>query len=107
GVMIGRAARGRPWLPSQIAHVLYGTPAPVIPTGDAFAEMVADHYIAMLRFYGDTLGAKVARKHLGWYMDHCGTPASLRHALLTARGAAQAMPLIRQAMAGTPRLVAA
>ncbi len=31
--------------------------------------MIADHYQAMLSFYGEMLGVRVSRKHLGWYMD--------------------------------------
>ncbi len=84
GVMIGRGARGRPWVLAQVAAALYGTPAPVVPRGAALAEMVAGHYEAMLGFYGAELGGRVARKHLGWYMDHAGTPAHLRRAVLTA-----------------------
>jgi tRNA-dihydrouridine synthase B len=37
----------------------------------------------MLSFYGFDLGRRVARKHLGWYMDEAGTPAGLRKAILT------------------------
>ena len=35
------------------------------------------------RFYGDVLGARGIRKHLGWYMDHAGTPSDLRKRVLT------------------------
>jgi hypothetical protein len=38
----------------------------------------------MLSFYGAALGGKVARKHLGWYMDTAQTPAPLRKEVLTA-----------------------
>ena len=69
GVMVGRGAQGRPWLLAQIAHALYGTPAPVVPTGQALTELVSTHYEAVLGFYGTELGVRVARKHLGWYMD--------------------------------------
>lgn len=98
GVMIGRGAQGKPWLLAQIAHDLFGTPLPVVPTGSAFAEMVRAHYDEMIRFYGDPLGARVARKHLGWYMDTCGTPSDLRRALLTAPSIAETHQLIGAAM---------
>ena len=78
GVMVGRGAQGRPWALAQIAADLHGTPAPRIPKGPALIDMVCAHYQAMLSFYGDILGNKVARKHLGWYMDDAGTPSSLR-----------------------------
>jgi nifR3 family TIM-barrel protein len=84
GVMIGRGAQGRPWLLAQVAADLYGTPAPEVPQGAALADLVAGHYEAMLGFYGVDLGGRVARKHLGWYMDHAGTGADLRRRVLTA-----------------------
>jgi nifR3 family TIM-barrel protein len=84
GAMIGRGAQGRPWLLAQVAAELYGTPAPEVPQGTALADLVAGHYEAMLGFYGHDLGGRVARKHLGWYMDHTGTGADLRRRLLTA-----------------------
>ena len=98
GVMIGRGAQGRPWLLAEVAHDLYGTPRPDVPQGSAFAAMVQEHYEEMLRFYGANLGARVARKHLGWYMDSCGTPTDLRRAVLTATGPAEVLRLIGQAM---------
>ncbi|MFZ5963783.1 tRNA dihydrouridine synthase DusB [Thalassococcus sp. BH17M4-6] len=85
GVMIGRGAQGRPWRLAEIAHALFGAPAPEVPTGAALVDLVAGHYEAMLDFYGADLGLRVARKHLGWYMDHAGTPAALRRPILTAR----------------------
>ena len=98
GVMIGRGAQGRPWLLAEVAHDLYGTPRPDVPQRSAFAAMVQEHYEEMLRFYGANLGARVARKHLGWYMDSCGTPTDLRRAVLTATGPAEVLGLIGQAM---------
>ncbi|WP_237072615.1 tRNA dihydrouridine synthase DusB [Pseudaestuariivita rosea] len=85
GVMIGRGAQGRPWLLAQVASKLYGTAAPDIPVGDAFTDMVSTHYQDMLSFYGTDLGGRVARKHLGWYMDQVETPAGLRKSVLTAQ----------------------
>jgi tRNA-dihydrouridine synthase B len=73
GVMIGRGAQGRPWCLAEIAAELFGTPAPIIPQGDALADLVIGHYQAMLSFYGADLGTRVARKHLGWYLDAAGT----------------------------------
>ena len=98
GVMIGRGAQGRPWLLAEVAHALYGTPAPDVPTGEAFAEMVMAHYAEMLRFYGEVLGLRVARKHLGWYMDTAGTSPDLRRAVLTARTPDEAMRLLPDAL---------
>ncbi|MAW08143.1 MAG: tRNA dihydrouridine synthase DusB [Halobacteriovoraceae bacterium] len=100
GVMIGRGAQGRPWLLAQVAHELWGAEAPSIPEGEALADMISKHYEAMLAFYGGDLGLRVARKHLGWYMDVVGTPSSLRREVLTAKSAAEVLRLLPLAIHG-------
>lgn len=107
GVMIGRGAQGKPWLLAEIAHALYGAPAPDVPKGDAFAEMVMAHYDDMLRFYGDLLGLRVARKHLGWFMDTAGTPTDLRRAVLTAKTPKATMDLLPRALCPETGMAAA
>ena len=102
GVMVGRGAQGAPWRLAEISHALYGTPAPDIPEGAALADLVAEHFEAMLSFYGPALGLRCARKHLGWYLDGVdGDPP--RQALLTADDPAQVLRLIRTAFAATGR----
>lgn len=98
GVMIGRGAQGRPWLLAEVAANLTGAPAPRIPQGRAFADMVAGHYEAGLSFYGKDLGLKVLRKHLGWYMDTAATSGDLRKRLLTAKSPAEVFALIPDAL---------
>lgn len=85
GVMIGRGAQGRPWVLRDVAAQLCGQVAPPAPEGRAFTDMVSSHYDAMLSFYGTDMGGKVARKHLGWYMDQAVLSLSLRKAVLTER----------------------
>ena len=97
GVMVGRGAQGAPWALAEIAHDLFGAPAPEIPQGSARAAMILGHYEAMLRFYGADLGLRVARKHLGWYLD--GAPADLRRQVLTATDPQQVIGLIGRAFA--------
>ncbi len=106
GVMVGRGAQGAPWRLAQIAHDLWGAPVPRIPQGADLADLVAEHYQAMLAFYGAGLGLRVARKHLGWYMDHAGTPPVLRRRILTARDPAQVLALLPAALAGPGRAAA-
>ena len=83
GVMVGRGIQGAPWRLAEIAHGLGYGAMPTIPSGQKFVDMVRDHYDAALAFYGEPLGARVIRKHLGWYMDRAGTPAPLRKRVLT------------------------
>ncbi|MBY6065521.1 tRNA dihydrouridine synthase DusB [Leisingera aquaemixtae] len=98
GVMIGRGAEGKPWLLAEVAHHLWGAPAPEIPEGDAFIQMVSDHYRAMLDFYGQDLGVRVARKHLGWYMDEAGTGPAMRRAVLTEKNPQEVLALLPEAL---------
>ncbi len=100
GVMVGRGAQGRPWLLAQIAHALHGTAAPVVPTGVALADLVTEHYEDMLAFYGTDLGRRVARKHIGWYLEAAGIAD---RTILTIDAPAQVIRAVRavltQAMA--------
>lgn len=98
GVMVGRGAQGRPWVLAQIAADIYGTARPAIPKGHALVDMVAGHYEAMLDFYGPDLGLRVARKHLGWYMDVAQTDAILRKAILTAKTPAAVLSALPDAL---------
>ncbi|MCF3972476.1 tRNA dihydrouridine synthase DusB [Paracoccus salsus] len=96
-VMVGRGAQGAPWRLARIAHQIWGTPAPDIPTGAALADAVQEHYEDILAFYGAQLGLRVARKHLGWYAEANGAP--LRAEMLRADSPAAAIALIRRGFA--------
>jgi tRNA-dihydrouridine synthase B len=67
GLMIGRAAQGRPWIFREISHHLATgaqLPAPTVREARlAILEHLDDHYA----FYGTELGVRIARKHLHWY----------------------------------------
>jgi tRNA-dihydrouridine synthase len=98
GVMVGRGAQGRPWAVAEIGHALFGAKPPNVLTGGAFFDMVAGHYEAMLRFYGSALGRKVARKHLGWYMETAAAPGALRRAVLTGDDPGRVLRDLRAAL---------
>jgi len=67
-VMIGRAAQGNPWLPGAVAAYLRsGTEVPP-PDMQERGEVLLAHLRALHAFYGETVGVRVARKHLSW---HC------------------------------------
>ncbi|GAA6178923.1 tRNA dihydrouridine synthase DusB [Shimia sp. NS0008-38b] len=98
GVMVGRGAQGKPWILAQMAAELFGAAAPEIPQGQALVDMVRGHYAAMLSFYGNELGLRVARKHLGWYMDGVGTDPVLRRRVQTSRDKEEVMVLLGEAL---------
>ena len=107
GIMIGRGAQGRPWLPAQIAHDIFGTPAPDVPVGGALLELIVTHYQSILCFYGVDLGLRVARKHLGWYMDERSVPVNLRKAILTSNNPERVIRLLAEAFAAENEMAAA
>jgi len=96
GVMVGRGAQGRPWQLASIAADLFGQNKPDIPTGAALADMICGHYQDMLAFYGADLGSRVARKHLGWYLDAVSISPPARRAVLNQRNPDQVQRMIRQ-----------
>ena len=49
----------------------------------SLTELIISHYEEILTFYGNELGVKVARKHLGWYMEYGGVPREFRRSILT------------------------
>lgn len=99
GVMIGRGAQGRPWALAQIGHELYGTPKADIPQDAELVELVASHYDAMLSFYGTELGNRVARKHLGWYIEAAGGAQDLRRRILRETNPAEVLAMLPDALA--------
>ncbi|WP_228069084.1 tRNA dihydrouridine synthase DusB [Marivivens aquimaris] len=106
GVMIGRGAQGRPWILAQITAELTGTPAVNAPEKEEFIDMVSNHYEAMLDFYGIELGGRVARKHLGWYLDEGAPKTPLRRDILTASEPSKALKLIREALSDAEGIAA-
>ncbi|MDE3028595.1 MAG: tRNA-dihydrouridine synthase, partial [Paracoccaceae bacterium] len=106
GVMVGRGVQGRPWLLAQIAAALFGAPEPLVPTGGDLADLVIEHHMMMLDFYGPDLGIRTARKHLGWYLDAAGGDMTHRHALLTSTAPKEIHHLIRLALGETERVAA-
>jgi tRNA-dihydrouridine synthase B len=81
GVMIGRGACGRPWFPGQVIRALSTGAMPPDPPLASQRDLVLEHYDAMLSHYGARVGAKVARKHLGWYAKGLTGGAEFRAAV--------------------------
>lgn len=67
GLLIGRAAQGNPWIFREVAYFL-ATGSELPPPSAAEIETVLlEHLDALVRFYGEPQGARIARKHIGWY----------------------------------------
>jgi len=86
GVMIGRAAIGRPWLPGAVAKALTAGGEFIAPSLAAQRGAALTHYRDMIAHYGAPLGVRMARKHLAAYVDHAPVEMDLgqRRALRAA-----------------------
>jgi tRNA-dihydrouridine synthase B len=95
GLLVGRAAQGRPWIFREIAHYL--ATGETLPEPDV-AE-VRDILLAHLRhlhaFYGELAGVRIARKHLGWYAKDRPENAAFRAVVNRAETATEQLRLTR------------
>jgi tRNA-dihydrouridine synthase B len=67
GIMVGRAARGRPWLFREIAHYLATGEELPGPSLSWISGLLLEHLESLYGFYGEYQGIRVARKHIAWY----------------------------------------
>lgn len=68
-VMVGRAAQGRPWLVGEIDRCLREGGREQPPERRYLNALMLDHLEALHAFYGVSNGARIARKHIGWYLE--------------------------------------
>jgi tRNA-dihydrouridine synthase B len=66
-LMIGRAAQGRPWIFSEIAHFLATGRLMPEPSPGTIGRILVGHLHNLYEFYGEYTGVRVARKHIAWY----------------------------------------
>ncbi|MDP3535819.1 tRNA dihydrouridine synthase DusB [Halomonas sp. GFAJ-1] len=68
-VMIGRGAQGNPWIFQEINHYLTHGERLASPSLTERCQVLAEHVGALHTFYGETMGVRIARKHVGWYVN--------------------------------------
>ncbi|WP_227662920.1 tRNA dihydrouridine synthase DusB [Marinobacter daqiaonensis] len=69
GLLIGRGAQGRPWIFREVHHFLETGEIVSAPPLDEVETILLDHLGELHRFYGDPMGVRIARKHVGWYLQ--------------------------------------
>jgi tRNA-dihydrouridine synthase B len=67
-IMIGRAAQGRPWIFREVAHFLATGQHLAAPTAAEIKQLMCEHLQEHYGLYGEHLGVRTARKHIGWYV---------------------------------------
>ena len=81
GVMIGRAAQGRPWLFRDIAHYLETGEHLAPPPAREIGALLDEHLDGLYTLYGSEQGVRVARKHIGWTVRELPGGEALRAAV--------------------------
>ena len=96
-VMVGRASRGQPWICGELAGA-ERVPAP----GQSRAEVALVHYRLMIEHYGENVGVRHARKHIGWYLETLapGTSPALKSAMMTSRKSEDVLAMFTDALGG-------
>jgi len=79
GVMIGRAAQGRPWIFREIEHYLSTGAKLPSPLVSEIHSVLVGHLHDLYAFYGRETGVKIARKHISWYTKGLAGSAGFRH----------------------------
>uniref|UniRef100_UPI002FC68999 tRNA dihydrouridine synthase DusB n=1 Tax=Aromatoleum sp. TaxID=2307007 RepID=UPI002FC68999 len=81
GVMIGRAAQGRPWIFREIEHFLATGELLPPPLVTEILAVCREHLADLYAFYGEETGVKIARKHISWYTKGLVGSAAFRRAM--------------------------
>lgn len=94
GVMIGRAAQGRPWLLGQVARALAGGAPEAEPGPAERLAVLREHVEMLLEHYGAYKGLRVARKHVAWAVHGLPGAAAFREAFNAEDDAGRAVAAI-------------
>ena len=85
GLMIGRGARGRPWILKQTLESLTTGKSTHFISAEKIVLVMLKHYDAILSFYGIENGIRLARKHLAAYLEHFNVSKVLKTEILTSQ----------------------
>ncbi len=96
GVMIGRAAQGRPWIFREVKAYLTQGAAVEPPSAAEVRDIILAHLESLHAFYGEDAGVRIARKHLGWYCRQLPSAPRLPQELLTTTDPLEQVVLVRE-----------
>jgi len=96
GLLIGRAAQGRPWIFREIAHYLATGELLAPPDASEVCAILCGHLEALYAFYGEVAGVRIARKHLSWYAKERAENSAFRNIVNRAESAREQLRLTRE-----------
>jgi tRNA-dihydrouridine synthase B len=106
-VMVGRAVLGRPWLFRTMAGHLEGGRPTDIPGAAEVRAVMLEHLHELHAFYGEQQGVRIARKHVGWYLEHFPCPTDFMRLFNAEETAVRQLKLIEALFNTAVRGVAA
>ena len=95
GIMIGRAAQGRPWIFREIQHYLRTGEKLPEPEITEIRNVLLGHLDNLYSFYGEYTGVRVARKHISWYSKGQRNGAAFRQAVNRVETATEQLQLTK------------
>jgi tRNA-dihydrouridine synthase B len=96
GLMIGRAAQGRPWIFRELLEGLDKCEKNTRLEKRELRDMMLGHLKDMHRFYGEKTGVRVARKHLTWYCDNLASADEFRYRVVRVDSASEQLRLTKE-----------
>jgi len=90
-IMIGRSAQGNPWIFDQINHYLERGFVPKRPSKREIVAVISSHIKAIHSHYGEYLGVRIARKHIGWYVNNLSDCKEFRRQFFQLENSKQQM----------------
>ncbi len=100
GLMIGRGAQGRPWIFRELAAAFDPAAESTQLEKNELRDIMLDHLDELHRFYGETTGVRVARKHLTWYCENLEDAGEYRHQVVRVDSASEQIRLTKQYFLG-------
>ena len=98
--MIGRGAQGRPWVFRELNAALDPTAENTQLEKNELRDIMLGHLDELHRFYGETTGVRVARKHLTWYCENLENAEAYRHRVVRVDSASEQLRLTKLYFSG-------
>jgi len=87
GLMIGRSAQGQPWIFREISEFLATGRVSARASISEVRDIMRAHLRTLYMFYGEQVGVRIARKHIGWYAEGRANSLSFRQVVMKTESA--------------------